>query len=432
MPRKKQGLRSYHHKSRNGCSNCKRRRVKCSMQTPACNNCVRRNEVCEYLGLQDLNAPKMAVDTQKTVWSADSGYQISSLDPRLAAISYTLPSHSVPYASPLTWTIESNTPSFSNLRPSLSLLLGNSWFSQQEIALWAPVLEFESAKYPYLRHSIISLSCLIHDLTQPSSDGSSLSAVQHSIAATTLFRQSQIAVDEYNWLAVISFGVMFIIFQCATQQACPDSEFDIIGTLRVFRGSVAVEATTKPYLRRSRFWPLIQARNRALAQHQDNTNLGSNLDTLEKVIQIALEEVHEDNDAEERAEINRHAFYALKGWLRDCNGNPQTWVQSCLWPSLIRPEYLDLFAENDDVALLIFIHWCAIMYRSRKRWFFTSWSKRAALKAIQNLSEDWGELLTWPLETLSVVPDIPLEIQTWHKVVPYRSAGAPNTTASAY
>ena len=183
---------------------------------------------------------------------------------------------------------------------------------------------------------------------------------------------------------------------------------------------------------RTTFWPLIQARNRALAQHQDNTNLGSNLDTLEKVIQIALEEVHEDNDAEERAEINRHAFYALKGWLRDCNGNPQTWVQSCLWPSLIRSEYLDLFAENDDVALLIFIHWCAIMYRSRKRWFFTSWSKRAALKAIQNLSEDWGELLTWPLETLSVVPDIPLEIQTWHKVVPYRSAGAPNTTASAY
>lgn len=28
MPRKKQGLRSYHHKTRNGCMQCKRRRVK--------------------------------------------------------------------------------------------------------------------------------------------------------------------------------------------------------------------------------------------------------------------------------------------------------------------------------------------------------------------------------------------------------------------
>lgn len=33
MPRKKQGLRIYHHKSRNGCMQCKRRRVKVRTRT---------------------------------------------------------------------------------------------------------------------------------------------------------------------------------------------------------------------------------------------------------------------------------------------------------------------------------------------------------------------------------------------------------------
>lgn len=63
-----QGARRRKHKnSKNGCSNCKKRRVKCSETLPACTNCVRRKVRCGYLDyteeqLQDLRQSKFVME----------------------------------------------------------------------------------------------------------------------------------------------------------------------------------------------------------------------------------------------------------------------------------------------------------------------------------------------------------------------------------
>lgn len=43
------GSRRHHTKSRNGCAQCKRRRVRCNCIAPVCSNCKRRNERCSFL-----------------------------------------------------------------------------------------------------------------------------------------------------------------------------------------------------------------------------------------------------------------------------------------------------------------------------------------------------------------------------------------------
>ncbi|KAK6459128.1 sterol uptake control protein 2 [Scheffersomyces xylosifermentans] len=43
------GKRKYHQKSRNGCSTCKKRRVKCDETRPSCNKCKHMNLMCGYL-----------------------------------------------------------------------------------------------------------------------------------------------------------------------------------------------------------------------------------------------------------------------------------------------------------------------------------------------------------------------------------------------
>ena len=43
------GKRKYHQKSRNGCSTCKKRRVKCDEQRPVCGNCTKLKLDCGYL-----------------------------------------------------------------------------------------------------------------------------------------------------------------------------------------------------------------------------------------------------------------------------------------------------------------------------------------------------------------------------------------------
>lgn len=42
--------RRFHHKSRNGCTSCKRRRIKCDEKQPACSRCWEKGVTCQYPG----------------------------------------------------------------------------------------------------------------------------------------------------------------------------------------------------------------------------------------------------------------------------------------------------------------------------------------------------------------------------------------------
>ncbi|CAI4359349.1 CFF_collapsed_G0010780.mRNA.1.CDS.1 [Saccharomyces cerevisiae] len=42
------GKRKFHNKSKNGCDNCKRRRVKCDEGKPACRKCTNMKLECHY------------------------------------------------------------------------------------------------------------------------------------------------------------------------------------------------------------------------------------------------------------------------------------------------------------------------------------------------------------------------------------------------
>ncbi|KAL6931471.1 hypothetical protein ACO0R3_002936 [Hanseniaspora guilliermondii] len=45
---KEGGKRQYHHKSKNGCDNCKKRRVKCTEEKPSCSKCLKMKHECVY------------------------------------------------------------------------------------------------------------------------------------------------------------------------------------------------------------------------------------------------------------------------------------------------------------------------------------------------------------------------------------------------
>ncbi|KAF2871089.1 hypothetical protein BDV95DRAFT_54262 [Massariosphaeria phaeospora] len=405
MPRKRQGLRSYHHKSRNGCSNCKRRRVKCSMQAPACANCIRRNEFCEYQALADADALQWPSELEV----AGNAVEVDSFDfnKSLSTIYGLVPS--MLDADPNTGTNESNTTSSIAMSASLQSLFGNSWFSGQETSLWVPAIERQSRKYPYIQHCFFSLIWLTREAQHAMNNGTPVTAFQHHIAASSLFRQFDPAIDENNWIAVMLFGICMLVFQISTQMPRPDSDFNIIDTLRVLRGTMAIIDQTGPHFRRSPFWPLILRRTQ-LPSHPLDAGLKANFQSLAKVISDSMQDQSNDDDDEECAEINRQAFWELREWTLGCEASPRRWEQYCHWPSRVTPEYLELLADKDDIALLIFIHWCAIMFRTPK-WFLSAWAKRAAFLAVDHLHGDWGHVLSWPLRALFPSPQFPIHLQ---------------------
>lgn len=97
------------------------------------------------------------------------------------------------------------------------------------------------------------------------------------------------------------------------------------------------------------------------------------------------------------AAVNRQAFLELEKWTIECQGRPKRWDQYQEWPSKILPEFLDLVAVGNDTALLILIHWAAVMATSTKP-FVKAWAVRAGLSAVSRLEGEWPEQMGWPLE----------------------------------
>ncbi|KAI0428531.1 putative Zn(II)2Cys6 transcription factor [Xylaria sp. FL1042] len=60
-------LRRQHTKSRNGCSECKRRHVRCDEQRPSCTNCIKAKRKCEYIFKQRKHQRKQLpiIDTTR-------------------------------------------------------------------------------------------------------------------------------------------------------------------------------------------------------------------------------------------------------------------------------------------------------------------------------------------------------------------------------
>lgn len=99
-------------------------------------------------------------------------------------------------------------------------------------------------------------------------------------------------------------------------------------------------------------------------------------------------------------ESNRQAFLELEKWAMACEGFPRRWDEYQEWPSKIDTHFLELLASGDDIALLVFVHWAAIMARSTKP-FVKLWATRAGMSEVHRLEGRWSEQLVWPLEVLA-------------------------------
>lgn len=60
-----------------------------------------------------------------------------------------------------------------------------------------------------------------------------------------------------NWAPVLTFHVFMANWQFGMQSACPDADFDLLDTLRMLRGSDAIEEEARPFYAKTEFYELI-------------------------------------------------------------------------------------------------------------------------------------------------------------------------------
>jgi hypothetical protein len=200
-------------------------------------------------------------------------------------------------------------------------------------------------------------------------------------------------VNSDNWFATLTFNVFMLSFECGSQTACPDDHFNLVDTLRVIRSSNALEEQTRPYFRASELWTMAASRSPFVKMEVDQP-LRANLVALGGVIaETAMSDIR-------RAGVDSQALAELSRWISLCEAHPARWDQYCDWPGHLTPAFLDILPD-DEVALLLVVHWAALLYRSPKPYVF-AWARRVAMYAIGQLKqkERWESLLVWPLQVL--------------------------------
>lgn len=233
------------------------------MQEPKCANCLRRNESCEYpppVDEKSVTPEPMSwgleyVDTDSWGLTTDSGDSfISGGSAQSSQPPLFLP-------DPISNPAESDEATCEKTRELLDSLLrnGGSWFSNPEIELWTTAVAKSAPKFPYLQHCIQALAHMKHH-NENGYRWPSTHAYHHQLQASKMFREATPSVDETNWLPVLAFAIIMLIFQFASQNQCDEAHFNIIETLHALRSTMRIEESARYYFRQTYVWGLILER----------------------------------------------------------------------------------------------------------------------------------------------------------------------------
>lgn len=147
-----------------------------------------------------------------------------------------------------------------------------------------------------------------------------------------------------------------------------------------------------PWLMKSRLLAVI--RRRVAAENPPWDHLAEQAVTKLQMMNEALTALGSNK------EVYRDALEKMQFWLRLTSCRPRTWLHFVWWPGAIDQEYLHLLETRDPMALVILVHWCAVMKASPRKWFMEGWAENVARPAIAQIGPEWDGAMEWALSRI--------------------------------
>ncbi|KAL6886264.1 hypothetical protein HDV57DRAFT_382811 [Trichoderma longibrachiatum] len=388
------GSRTFHHKSRNGCGRCKKRRVRCNLRAPSCSNCTRRGELCDYRFLgSNIGSPPIL--SSYAAYTRRRSHKSGSLFPEAP-----LRGHGSPFMAPASHPPpDVDTTSIRAVsRPvidSMALCL----LRDDDRHLIPAELNDQTDASEFLEHNMAMISTLHNNSTtslpkpDPGKTESDLAAYRHQIAASSKFRSSVDAISDRNWFTVLVFAISVLIFHFdihrRAKRGLADDEF--LEPILALRGAASLGMELGPWLMKSRLLAVI--RRRVAAENPPWDHLAEQAVTN-------LQMINETSTALRSRAACRDALEKMQFWLRLTLCRPRTWLHFVWWPGAIDQEYLHLLEVRDPMALVILVHWCAVMKASPRKWFMEGWAENVARPAIAQIGSGWEDAMDWALSRI--------------------------------
>ncbi|KAK7989943.1 hypothetical protein PG989_010258 [Apiospora arundinis] len=390
--------RRRHIKSRSGCKNCKKRKVKCSEERPSCRNCSRRGSLCDLAdesAVPDAPARNPAVSPPAPTLDNLAGQTNSLALPRAPTSTYS----GAGLGSLTVLDLELLHHYTTSTGPTLS----SDPVTRHYYLVDVPKLGFS---HPHVLYSILALAASHLGHFRPESrqyyyaEATARHTAATSIAAPLL---SDISVENSVPMYCFSSLTLFIAFANLKDD---DHFFDasnvIPSWLTLFRGlRTILEANGRAMLSSSIAF-LFRSRD----------HVKDKGDSQQQPDQEALREFQDHLDTCTSDEQTQQHLLAAFGDLRSafssfyakdhCNEDRTRSIFT--WLYKIPDGYIDLLRQKDSNALCILAFFCVLLHKLEYNWWLKGWGIHLIDRIYAAVGDANHAWIRWPIQEIGWIP----------------------------
>ncbi|KAL3464574.1 hypothetical protein BJX64DRAFT_275775 [Aspergillus heterothallicus] len=378
--------RRSHTKSRYGCDQCKKRRVKCDEQGPPCSNCTTRELDCSY-----SKAP-VARSTAKIPESPVSGQD-----------------HNTPHFVPHPYQQASGTSSGPGGASSAELrklelmhkfateTYQSLCNSSADFYIWQMVVPRKALAHDFLMNGILAIASLhIASSMEPSGANTYIkTALEYHNQTLTPFRHAIDDINYENCDAVFAHSVVTTIIGIALPQLTTEKNEKVSVTEKIILAAELLQGVSK-ILSICRPWMQLKLFSSG-GDFWERANIGLDADT-EAALNNLSALVDEETNADQRTILNDALTLLRQCFTRYANSRD---VASILaWTAAVKKGFVDVLRCRQPFALLLLMYWGALLHELHGRVW---WAKNSGLALVSELSVElhpyyprWKNILMWP------------------------------------
>ncbi|KAJ5490975.1 hypothetical protein N7539_002542 [Penicillium diatomitis] len=446
------GPRRSHRKSRNGCPECKSRRLKCDERYP-CANCVKHGIQCSFVAPVPSTrtaSADLSVSTNSTSQSlpVQSGPPIhhshvhlpGSLDaptPNGSFVGGISGSGSSPPESETRLDLLNHLPDpryevsgyRQNWALDLELMHHFSTVTCNTLAIredarhvWRVVMPMEGYSNEYILHGILSIAAVHKSYLSPmpaKKEKYSKASAYHLAAGLKVFRELIASpIDTAHWQTVFCFASMTTIHLCTVPlrqggARWPDPIANTVELLSSVKGLQAIMRPFLPSLGRSHLAPLANAvwlesemriHSTSLSQHSLlPSDIWLQLGRLHQWIKTCPirhldgDGVAQDSDLHHRKDYEI-AIRALENSTRQielAGPHPEAGM-IFLWAYPLSKQFYKALLAHCPAALVILAHCCVLLQSVDDRWYLKGLAHQLLQDIDRNINPAYRDWLTWP------------------------------------
>ncbi|KAM5432143.1 hypothetical protein McanMca71_004584 [Microsporum canis] len=399
--------RRSHKKSRNGCDQCKQRRVKCDERGPPCTNCQNREINCVF-------SSAVARRIKASTTSADASPIQSSLSPN-APLPNTINGRPEPSPGP------PSAPPVSPIPPAARLLefeLAHKYTTDSYKSLcgvpedgytWQVHIPRLALSSHFLMDGILGLAALhiASSVKHPSEVVSYFdAALRYHTLASSPFREALNNITPLNCEAVFAFAVITTVFTFSSTQIAPGGREsgtvleDVIAIFELLQGIKGIFSASSSWLEISWF-----SSGTRIESEDIPVNNEPNTDMAFRRLMAFTDETLASANVEEYNVIKRLVSKLELAFSIFREKQDQSLVLS--WLSMLDKNTVCEARRGNPLVLLLFMHWAVLMHLMEPR---TWWAKGLGAGLVAELLTRFpsdprlDEMTQWPRQQVNLPP----------------------------